>query len=481
MGSEKNMKNLKTSALIFLIVVLICTLPLFGGCTGQDGDKGQSNAKTAGKDSPLVTIRWFQEARGQDPNKDRILQEIQNELNIKLEFVAAPAGQESEKLNLMVSTGEQLDLVTAFDIDRAAIQWAKDDFIYAYDEFMESGDYPRIKAILDSDVYKDLKVNGKSYFKPQPLWPGLRGYVIRKDWLDNLGLEIPTTIDEYYNVLRAFRYDDPDNNGKEDTYGFFVAEPVGTNSFGYICRAYAVCAGWGGDWTELPDGTISQFGVTDAAREAFRFIKKCYDEDLFNKSFVNEKDASGKVEDLVVQGKLGITDLSQPANLEYKIQEAGVDIDVTYLPPLKGVNGTPAILPHTGGYWSCHILPKTSKNPERVLDLLEWALSEEGRELTLYGIKGVHFNGYEAEGNNRIYDVNKEAMQEEWNTSDYGYIHPLSWGGFNYCENAYIPIDEYGYDFDEAFKNINQWMTADAAVGKFANWYSMNAEYACTV
>ena len=130
---------------------------------------------------------------------------------------------------------------------------------------------------------------------------------------DNVGLSIPKTLGEYYNVLKAFRYNDPDKNGKDDTYGFFVAEPIGTNSFGYIARAFAVCGGWGGDWSLLPDGTISQFGVTPAAKEAFKFIKKCYDEDLFNKSFVNEKDAEGKIEDLIAQNKLGISDISQPS------------------------------------------------------------------------------------------------------------------------------------------------------------------------
>ena len=465
--------------LIFIMSALICAVALMGGCGSKNNDGKELNTNEKDGKNELVTIRWFQEARGQDPDKDRVLQEIQKELNVKIEFVAAPAGQESEKLNLMVSTGEQLDLITAFDIDQAAIQWAKDDFILSYDNYMETGDYPRIKAILDSDMYKSLKVNDKSYFKPQPLWPGLRGYVIRKDWLDNLGLQIPTTIDEYYNVLKAFRYDDPDKNEKDDTYGFFVAEPQGINSFGYICRAYAVCAAWGGDWTELPDGTISQFSVTDAAKEAFQFIKKCYDEDLFNKSFVNEKDAEGKVEDLVTQGKLGITDLSQPANLENKIKDAGANVEVAYLPPLKGVNGTPANLPHTGGYWSCHILPKTCKSPERVLDLLEWALSKEGRELTMFGIKGIHFNDFKSDGDNRIYDINKDEMQKDWNTSDYGYMHPLAWGGFNYCENAYVPIDENGFDLDEAFKKINRWMTTDAAGGNLsANWYSLNAQYA---
>ena len=45
---------------------------------------------------------------------------------------------------------------------------------------------------------------------------------IRQDWLDNLGLKMPTTIEELKEVARAFTEDDPDGNGQNDTYGLAV-------------------------------------------------------------------------------------------------------------------------------------------------------------------------------------------------------------------------------------------------------------------
>ena len=55
-----------------------------------------------------------------------------------------------------------------------------------------------------------------------PSLPGgfVQSLMIRKDWLDNLGLSMPTNIDELLNVMRAFTYDDPDGNGIDDTWGF---------------------------------------------------------------------------------------------------------------------------------------------------------------------------------------------------------------------------------------------------------------------
>ena len=42
----------------------------------------------------------------------------------------------------------------------------------------------------------------------------------RQDWLTKLNLQVPTTVDEYYNVATAFASQDPDGNGKKDTYAF---------------------------------------------------------------------------------------------------------------------------------------------------------------------------------------------------------------------------------------------------------------------
>lgn len=430
---------------------------------------------TALAEEPTL-IRWYQESRSLDANTDTVLSYIQEKFNVEFEFVEPPADGSSERLNLMISTGEPLDLVTGFDIDQVAYQWAVDDFIYSWDELLEGRDYPLISKVVNAEVFSGLRVNGKAYFKPQALIPGNRGYVINKGWLDKVGLGVPTTVEEFYEVAKAFKEQDPDGNGVDDTYGFYVAEPYGSNTFGYIARAFIACDVWGGTWVDDGNGGVTQFAVTPEAKEAFRFIKKCYDEDLFNKNFVNEIDAAGKVEDLLVQQKIGMTDLSQPATVINKMQEAGVELDLVYLPPLT-CGDEQGTLPHSGGYWSFHMIPRTCEHIDKVLEILEWALTEEGREITMYGLDGQHFDGYTEVGANRVYNINAEAMSADWNTSDYGFIHPMSWGGFNYCENTYIPLSEYE-TFDEAYTNLQRWSDVDPTGTILETWFTNNAQYA---
>ncbi|MFV0399841.1 MAG: hypothetical protein ACK5LX_04365 [Oscillospiraceae bacterium] len=470
----------KSLRAVSLILALTLALVIFAGCS-QTGGTGSGTSDSGGAASgEPVEIIWFQELRGIEPDSNRIIQEIEKELNIKLNFVSAPGDSEAQqqKLNLMVSTGEALDLVTFLDSIKALhLQWVKDDILYDFDQF--AGDYPTVGSVIDADIYNYLKIDGKTYFQPMPLKAGNRGYIIRKDWLDKLNLDIPTNLEEYYEVLTAFVTQDPDGNGQDDTYGFFVSEPYGANSFGYIARSFANCGAWGGDWVELPDGTITQFVASDYAKEAFRFIKKCYDEGLFNKGFVNEKDAEGKLDDLMVQGKLGIMDVTSVTSLLQRFEDAGVEADLVYLPPLNKADGSKGSLPHSGGSWGYHLIPKTSTNPEKVMELLEWSMTEHGRELTMYGIEGIHFSGSEVKDGVKVYEINAEEMAKDWNVTDYGYNLPISWGGFNY-DGGYIPIAENDYNYTEAYPKQEIWKDQFSFGTAFDLLPMWNAEYAQT-
>ena len=46
---------------------------------------------------------------------------------------------------------------------------------------------------------------------------------VRQDWMEKLNLEEPKTLDDFYNVFKAFKEQDPDGNGKDDTYGLSTA------------------------------------------------------------------------------------------------------------------------------------------------------------------------------------------------------------------------------------------------------------------
>lgn len=76
-------------------------------------------------------------------------------------------------------------------------------------------------------------VDGKLMCVPTLGGEQLYSFMIRKDWLEKLGLEMPTNIEELLEVARAFTFKDPDGNGLHDTYGFCSA---GSGSMGEIMQ-----------------------------------------------------------------------------------------------------------------------------------------------------------------------------------------------------------------------------------------------------
>lgn len=432
------------------------------------------------KSEEPVPIRWVRAGNEQDPTKDRILLELQKRTNIKLEIVSIPWDQFPNKLNIMMSSGENIDLANC-DPGKTLNEWARNGLVRAYDDFLKDGKYPYVASVVNSEVYKGLRIDGKAYMKPLGLVPMQWGFLIRQDWLDNVGLGIPTNIDEFYEVVKAFKEKDPDKNGKDDTYGIYtraggMENPSGTMMLAYIARAFTIQ----GAWINTPDGSITRYELSDAAKESTRFIRKLVSEKLINRDWTSLKrdPAQGPESDDFAAGKYGIAPTTNPDIFMEKLKKVNPDAKLSYLPPLNGVNGVPANSGHSGGFWWGNVLPTTGKNPEKVLELLDYSLTMEGRELTEYGIKDIHFTDVKEENNRRIYTVNKAECDKDWDTKKNGYLYPLTWGGFNYYEYAYIPIKEKNFNYDEAFKNIQAWLPEDKASGQFPDWTVLNSKYA---
>lgn len=124
-----------------------------------------------------------------------------------------------------------------------------------------------------------------------------RVMLYRKDWLENLGLEEPTTLDEFHDMLYAFTYDDPDGNGQDDTYGMdeTTAElwPI-FGAFGISSTGYT--------YIHDDDGTVRLNATSEEYRQALGIIHEWYTEGIIDpESITDNRDnrrakwASGKI------------------------------------------------------------------------------------------------------------------------------------------------------------------------------------------
>lgn len=189
---------------------------------------------------------------GPPPDDWIAYQRIRDELGINLNYVIIPPGGDGEaKLNAAAAANQLPDLVqmaSATGDTRSSLFRLYDLGLLAPVDDLLPLMPERVKTHYSDQLLNDLVTfDGHMYgLAEPPAIPKREGLVIRKDWLDKLGLEPPTTIDELYDVAVAFTTQDPDGNGQDDTYGiggFIEGEGIGRR-FNYILGAFGVPDVW---------------------------------------------------------------------------------------------------------------------------------------------------------------------------------------------------------------------------------------------
>jgi putative aldouronate transport system substrate-binding protein len=205
---------------------------------------------------PVEIVLWAQATvteAGAPPDDWIAYDRIREELNIDLTYVIVPTGEDGEaKINAVAAANDLPDLfqvVSAINDNRGALLRLVDlGLVAPVDDLMPLMP-ERVKLHYNDPLAIDLVTfNGQQYGLPEPPpIPRREGLVIRKDWLDKLSLDVPSTPEELLEVAIAFTEQDPDGNGQDDTYGlggFITGAPGLGNRFDFIMGAYGVPGVW---------------------------------------------------------------------------------------------------------------------------------------------------------------------------------------------------------------------------------------------
>jgi putative aldouronate transport system substrate-binding protein len=210
-------------------------------------------------------------------------------------FVPIPRGESVQKLNILFASGSAPDVIQEFDTNfRDQLYQQKqimpvDDLIQKYSTTYKAlmQKYPELKKA-------GSKSDGKQYeFGRVQKLVGFQALFIREDWLKKLGLKAPETVEELFKVAQAFTDNDPDGNGKKDTYGISLSGETG----GAISTMFQDVS-----WV-LQDGKLVH--DWDRAKAAVTFKKQLFDAGLTDKDFLTDKNGQKAVQDWI-NGKTGI-------------------------------------------------------------------------------------------------------------------------------------------------------------------------------
>lgn len=223
-------KTIFVMLLAFVLLFTACTIP--GTTTAQPTKAPVANEPTKAPVDEKVTIKAFQyvlENQQMDFDNLWFYKELEAKTNVHVEWETVKDGDWKTRLNLMFASGNWPDIIIRgeTDIEEYGVTQG---ILLPLDDYLKDhmpNYYPRL-AMNDSNASIPAS-DGKTYFVGNLTAQNVNhdgNHYINKTWLDKLGLQVPKTIDELTNVLKAFRDNDPNGNGQKDEIPFSGADLI---------------------------------------------------------------------------------------------------------------------------------------------------------------------------------------------------------------------------------------------------------------
>lgn len=403
-----------------VISLLVCGMVLLTaliGCSSNQGTQAPGttaestaveNGSTAAEEVTEVTA-VFQVNPEISLENNPVLKKIEEDTGVRLSVEAPPLNDFGDRVKVLVSTGDMPDFFI-YGADIAAKQWAQEGLLADVTDMIK--DYPNLVSNISKEQYGDTKLLGddKIYGIPRPNSYDKWGFLINKKWLDKVGKQVPTTVEEFIDVCRAFTKDDPDGNGKADTYGASFGAQQNSMDSGiwhlnndFLSTAYGISA-WHHGMPDV-DGSFKLRALKSKYYDYITAVKDMYNEGIIDREFITHK-SSENVEKFA-QNRVGIVGASEKNYTTQILEKYSLNADdYVYSQPLTlDKNTKPAyVMPPSN--WMAFFINAKSDKIDKVLKVLDWGNSEEGFVAMQMGIAGEHYNNYDIE--TRTVDRTKE-------------------------------------------------------------------------
>jgi hypothetical protein len=277
-----------------------------GQNTGDDARQTQQapDAAEENEDEKLVTLEWLTYQYGPVDENAPIKKFVEEKFNVKLNIWYMDVTKRQELLGAKLAGGEIPDFMTIYssaDLKRfydegITISFTQEEL----EKYMPN--YKKLIDEADPNIWKYAKVGDEYLGIPSLNVDGVFSLATawNKTWLDNVGItKVPETLEEYEEAVYKFRHNDPDKNGKKDTYG--LSRSGMTNVYG----AYGVYPEF---WTER-DGKLVWSGILPETKEALAKLRQWKQDDVIDPEWVIGENSGGywAVSNAFVNGKIGVS------------------------------------------------------------------------------------------------------------------------------------------------------------------------------
>lgn len=320
-----------------------------------------------------------------------VWEEIEKNTGVKIEWDVTPSSDYGTVMSTRLAAGT--DLPDIIMVPGDPMTYIKSGLLAPLDELIDEH-APNIKKMLEEDeMLKKMFTapDGKTYTLSVPTDASNATnpytWMVRKDWLDKVSLDEPATIDDWYEVLKAFKDKDPNENNQKDEVPYTVQNVSALLRFG---NAWGLRLGTGGFHVE---DDVVKFGyLLPEGKEFLTWLNRIYEEGLLDPDFasMNLDQYRARVE----SNKVGATVhfLDQLDNFQKSMQEELPDVEwITVVPP-KGPNGQGGYMEKYGPISRYYSIIESSDKKELAIKWLDYTYAtDEGNDYQTFGIEGLSY------------------------------------------------------------------------------------------
>lgn len=396
------MKTRKVAAFLLAAVLAL----LAAGC--------QSNQEAGVTGGNTVTISVFD--RGTVPASEGTYEDnrwtrwINEETGLNVEWVPINRNEAQQKLNMLIATGSAPDIMVEYDAKYIA-GLVNQNIIQPIDKYVEQYSTSYKKYLEENaDLKQYVTYNGEMYaFTNRRSIENVvnKAMWIRQDWLDNLGLPMPQTDEEFIETARAFTYNDPDRNGVDDTIGAALLQWQGITEDMYFASSM---------WY-VEDGKPVYGSLVDRYADSLNFMKTLYSEKLIDEEFITDKQSTNQKR-LWTTGKAGIFTNNVSEEFNRDLMKNIPSANPVPLEPVGTKYGRNGLWQEPAAQRYC-VFNRKMQNPEAGVKLIDWMI-DKGWFTLMFGEEGIHHRL--VDGVPQVIDAEKNKTELDY-AVDYGILN----------------------------------------------------------
>ncbi|NLB90024.1 MAG: extracellular solute-binding protein [Clostridiales bacterium] len=464
----------KIFSLLLILVMILSMIPIVSLAEAQEEPDWNSMEK--------YTFNWTTYFASLPAEDAIIIKKIEDRFNVDINMLPIEDSNFMEVLNTYIMGGDTPDVIRLKDpsmlityVDQGVLGEINMDILRKY--------APALCASIDNyengSYWNHGAIDGVQYAIPA-VAPGNIFHlpaVYNKTWMDKVGVtEVPTTLEEFEELLRKFTFEDPDGDGKDNTYG------IASDGLRQLFGAYGINPGAPDGRTDhsfyqIIDGEIQYAAATSQYKEALKVANAWYEEGLIDPEFITGENTGGywAISHSMVNHRIGTTvrgnyyHWTMPgAYLEYNDQGELVDnlagsVATEFLnanPDEELVFGVPVEGPYGKGLKSWNMLsqfylfsPEVTQDDDkfaRVCAIMQWMNRQysedpaikEAYHIDIYGEEGDLWYWKDKEFNEAAVTEKYKEMYPEFTAVDaYG---PNQWGPTVYVTPS-IRLNQYAF------------------------------------